>query len=331
MNRRFLRFTAALLALIFALSLALTGCDIAFGTENDETPSSQNGAPSKPTADVGAQREAEKALGVPKFSGTPYAELNNNTPTFEEDEITVEAYEFYSELDSLGRCGYTEACVGKEIMPTEDRESISSVKPSGWVNNKYDSDLVDGGYIYNRCHLIGFQLTGENANKQNLITGTRYMNVEGMLPFENMVADYVKETGNHVMYRVTPIYDGNDLVACGVQLEAYSVEDEGEGIFFNVYVYNVQPGIVIDYATGKNWLSDEAPEQSEATKPAQDEDNGEGEAQTYVLNTNSQKIHKPTCAYADDISESNRQEYTGDIQDLLDDGYEACGSCKPAA
>ena len=133
------------------------------------------------------------------------------------------------------------------------------------------------------------------------------------------------------MYRVTPIYDGNDLVACGVQLEAYSVEDEGEGIFFNVYVYNVQPGIVIDYATGKNWLSDEAPEQSEATKPAQDEDNGEGETQTYVLNTSSQKIHKPTCAYADDISESNRQEYTGDIQDLLDDGYEACGSCKPAA
>lgn len=221
MNQRIIRSTAWLLALIMALCLAVTGCDISLGADPTEQKTEDNGVTPKPTdsASVGEQREAEKALGVAKYSGTPYAELNNNTPTFEDDEITTESYEFYSELDELGRCGYTEACVGKDLMPTEDRESISSVKPSGWVNNKYDTELVDGGYIYNRCHLIGFQLTGENANKQNLITGTRYMNVEGMLPFENMVADYVKETGNHVMYRVTPIYDGNDLVACGVQLE----------------------------------------------------------------------------------------------------------------
>lgn len=188
---------------------------------------------------------------VPAFSGKPYAVLADNQPLFEPGDITQTAYEYYSELDSLKRCGYAMACVGKELMPTEDRQSISSVKPSGWVQGSYD--FVDGKSLYNRCHLIGFQLTGENANKQNLITGTRYLNVEGMLPFENMVADYIKETGNHVLYRVTPIYNGDDLVASGVQLEGWSVEDNGEGICFHVYCYNNQPGVVIDYATGENW------------------------------------------------------------------------------
>jgi DNA-entry nuclease len=281
---------------------------------------------------VGEQRAAEKALGVPKYSGSPFYALNDNQPAFKAEDITSTSYEFYSELDSLGRCGYTMACIGRDIMPAEgeDRGSISSVRPSGWVNNKYDTELVDGGYIYNRCHLIGWQLTAENANEKNLITGTRYMNVDGMLPFENMVADYVKETGNHVMYRVTPIYDGNDLVACGVQLEAYSVEDDGEEICFNVYVYNVQPGIAIDYATGNNWLSGEqAPLPTETQKPI-DTENG-GKVGSYVLNKGSKKIHLPSCRYAEQISESNRDTFEGNVQDLLDDNYTACGTCKPAA
>ena len=194
---------------------------------------------------------------VPKFDGTPYININKGVPQFTEDEITTESYEFYSELDVLGRCGVTHACIGLDLMPTEDREEIGSVYPSGWKyngksnNNKYDTNLVEAGYIYNRCHLIGFQLAGENANEKNLITGTRYLNIEGMLPFENQIADYIKETGNHVMFRVTPIYEGDNLVASGVLMEAWSVEDNGDGICFNVYAYNVQPGVIIDYATGE--------------------------------------------------------------------------------
>lgn len=191
---------------------------------------------------------------IPAFSGEPYVVIGDGQPLFDQEDITAVSYEFYSELDSLGRCGYTMACIGKDLMPTEDRGEIGQVKPSGWQQGKYD--FVDGKYLYNRCHLIGFQLTGENANERNLITGTRYMNTEGMLPFENMVADYIKETGNHVLYRVTPIFQGDELVARGVQMEAFSVEDCGEGICFNVYVYNNQPGVTIDYATGKNWLEE---------------------------------------------------------------------------
>lgn len=200
----------------------------------------------------GAPEHAVSVADVPAFSGSPYVVINDNRPAFEEDELTTTSYEHYSELDYLGRCGFVMACIGQDLMPTEDRESISQVKPTGWVQAYYD--FVDGEALYNRCHLIGFQLTGENANKQNLITGTRYMNTEGMLPFENMVADYIKETGNHVLYRVTPIFAGENLVASGVQMEAISVEDGGEGICFHVYVYNNQPGVVIDYATGESEL-----------------------------------------------------------------------------
>ena len=197
----------------------------------------------KPMADTLAE--------IPEFSDSAYVIINTNEPLFTEEDMVTQSYEFYSELDALGRCGYVMACVGKDLMPTEDRESISHVKPSGWVQAEYD--FVDGKNLYNRCHLIGFQLTGENANERNLITGTRYMNVEGMLPFENMIADYIKETGNHVLYRVTPIYEGLNLVASGVVLEAMSVEDWGEELHFYVYVYNVQPGVIIDYATGESW------------------------------------------------------------------------------
>ena len=192
---------------------------------------------------------------IPAYSGNDYIILNNNVPNFSESDLTTTSFEEYSPLDSLGRCGVAYANVGTDIMPTEKRESISSVKPSGWQSIKYD--VVEGKYLYNRSHLIGYQLTAENANDRNLITGTRYFNATLMLPYENMVADYVKETNNHVLYRVTPVFEGDNLVAKGVQMEAKSVEDDGEGIEFNVFVYNVQPGITIDYATGNSALSGE--------------------------------------------------------------------------
>lgn len=189
---------------------------------------------------------------IPAYSGEPFVAINDNQPTFPAEDMTETSFETYSPLDDLGRCGVAYANVGRDLMPTEERSSISHVKPTGWQSVQYDN--VDGKSLYNRCHLIGFQLTAENANKENLITGTRYLNVDGMLPFENMIADYVKETGNHVLYRVTPMFTGDDLVAQGVQMEAYSVEDQGDGICFNVYAYNVQPGITIDYATGQSAL-----------------------------------------------------------------------------
>ena len=246
---------------------------------------------------------------------------------------TLEEVPEYSELDELGRCGTEEACVGEETMPTEERGNISSIKPTGWKNKDYDN--VDGGRLYNRCHLIGFQLTGENANEKNLITGTRYMNTEGMLPFENMVADYVHETDNHVLYRVTPIFDGDDLVASGVQMEAESVEDDGAGVCFNVYVYNVQPQITINYATGDNWESDMAESDEDLSEYDETDrlENPEGswaeEEQTYILNVNSHKFHLPECSGAKDMKEQNKREFTGTRSELIEEGYEPCGSCNP--
>ncbi len=259
---------------------------------------------------------------IPAFSGEPYVILNNNQPDFETETLTTESYEVYEPLDKLGRCTVAYANIGLDLMPTEDRGSISEVKPTGWQSVKYD--FVDGKYLYNRCHLIGFQLTGENANKENLITGTRYLNVEGMLPFENMVADYIKETENHVMYRVTPIYEGENLVANGVQMEAYSVEDQGEGICFNIYCYNNQPGVTIDYATGESW-------QESTSQPSEENDSEEptSEVQSYVLNTNSKKFHLPSCSGADSISEANRSDVTTTREELIEQGYSACGICKP--
>ncbi len=195
--------------------------------------------------------DAQTLEEIPDYAGDPFVSVNGNIPFFVEEELTTESYEFYSELDSLGRCGMTMACIGTDLMPTEGRGSISSVKPTGWHSVQYD--CVEGKSLYNRCHLIGFQLAGENANRKNLITGTRYLNVEGMLPFEELVADYVKETDDHVLYRVTPLFTGTNLVAEGVLMEGWSVEDDGESICFCVYAYNVQPGIGIDYATGESW------------------------------------------------------------------------------
>lgn len=206
-----------------------------------------------PSGDTAEQGSIDLS-NIPEYNGEPYIAVNGNVPFFEDTEVTATSFEKYSDLDNLGRCGVAMASVGQDIMPTEERGSIGQIKPAGWHTVKYD--CVDGKYLYNRCHLLGYQLTGENANERNLITGTRYLNVDGMLPFENMVADYVMETGNHVMYRVTPIYTGNNLVADGVLMEGYSAEDQGEGITFCVYVYNVQPGVRIDYATGDSSLAE---------------------------------------------------------------------------
>ena len=251
---------------------------------------------------------------VPPYDGTPYAVVNGNQPFFRDEEITTRSFESYAPRDELERCGTAFACVGEDIMPTEKRESISEVKPTGWINVEYD--FVDGRYLYNRCHLIGFQLTGENANWENLITGTRYFNVQGMLPFENMAADYVKETGNHLMYRVTPIFLEDELVARGVLMEAMSAEDRGEDLNYCVFVYNVQPGVAIDYSSGYSAL-------------AEDYDLQAGEVKEYILNTNSKKFHRPDCSGAENMKAENRQVYRGSREDLIAQGYSPCGSCKP--
>ena len=273
---------------------------------------------------------------IPAFSGKPYYVINGNVPGLKSDNQDVKYFEKYSPLDSLGRCGVAYACLGKETMPTGERGEIGQVKPSGWKTAKYN--CVDGKYLFNRCHLIGFQLSGENANNRNLITGTRYMKVEGMLPFENMVADYIKETGNHVLYRVTPIFQGDELVARGVQMEAYSVEDKGDGICFNVYCYNNQPSVKIDYATGNSELVDDetgnkttTEKRAEKTTSVETSSNSGSSSQEakYILNTNSKKIHRPTCSSAKKMKESNKQEYTGSKNDLLAQGYTTCGICNP--
>ena len=281
----------------------------------------------------------------PSYEPTPlaaYEQRNGNVPYFTEDEIVSTSFERYSPLDSLNRCGVATACIGTDLMPAEGekRGSISSVKPSGWNQAGYDSDLVDGGYLYNRAHLIGWQLTAENANERNLITGTKYMNSEGMLPFENLVADYLKaHRQNHVMYRVSPEFKGNNLVASGVLMEAYSVEDGGAGITFCVYVFNYQPGIVINYADGSSTLGQTVapptaePEEGESSNdtpliPSPDLD-GDDEIETFILNTSSKKYHKPTCSGVETMKEENKQEYTGTRADLEEEGYTACGTCKP--
>lgn len=241
-----------------------------------------------------------------------YIELNNNIPSFTDKELEASAYEYYSPLDSLGRCGQCIAMLNKDMMPKNERGDISNIKPSGWQTVKYRG-IIEDDYLYNRCHLIGWQLSGENDNPLNLITGTRDFNIEGMLIFENKVASYIRRTNNHVLYRVTPVFEGDNLIAKGVQIEAKSVEDNGAGICFNVFIYNSQPQIGIDYATGNSWL-------------IKDESNMIGE---YILNISSKKIHFKDCKGAADISDKNKEEYTGNIEDLFKKGYTKCGICSP--
>lgn len=253
---------------------------------------------------------------IPAYAGNSFVILDDNKPAFsKKDQERTDAFETYSDLDELGRCGVAYANICKELMPTEERGAIGMVKPTGWHTVKYDN--VEGKYLYNRCHLIGYQLAGENANEKNLITGTRYLNVTGMLKFENLVADYVNETNHHVLYRVTPVFEGDNLVASGVEMEAYSVEDKGEGVSFHVFLYNVQPGITIDYATGESWLDD--------SKTTEDNE----KTLNYVLNTNTHKFHKGNCESVRDIAGSNKEVYTGNREDLINMGYEPCKRCKP--
>lgn len=260
---------------------------------------------------------------VPVYSGEPYTELNGNIPYFTDREKTEDVFEHYSDLDTLGRCGTAYANICKELMPTEKRGEIGMIKPTGWHTVRYD-DIISDKYLYNRCHLIGFQLAGENANEKNLVTGTRYMNVDGMLPFENMIADYVKETDNHVLYRVTPIFVGDNLVCRGVEMEAYSVEDNGEGTSFHMFVYNIQPGIEIDYATGDSWVANSMADIVDDT-----EEHAQYATTLYVINAKTRKFHFPDCDSVGKISKQNKKERETDRAELIAEGYTPCGSCKP--
>lgn len=351
--KRSLAFAACALITL----MCLTGCDLA-GTataassaapsfssapaytaaanrtpEPEKTESSSFGVSASPTPSASSNTEnTETDLALLKYSGKPYAVVNGGIPSF--SQTGTASWERYGELDRLGRCTAAEACIGRDIMPTLTRGPIGQIKPTGWHTAKYD--FVDGKYLYNRCHLIGFQLTGENANERNLITGTRYLNTKGMLPFENMVADYIKDTGHHVMYRCTPVFAGNELVARGVQLEAYSVEDKGDGIYFNVFIFNVQPGVKIDYLTGESSLEDESttptptPKPSSAPKPTpKPSPSSTAQAQSYVLNTKTHVFHYASCRHVSSIKDANRKNFTGSRDALISDGFKPCGSCHP--
>ena len=322
--------------LLLSYLLILSGCSSSEAEEpkqekQQEEIVEQKNTKEPETADVEVETyetsentETFNVASLPAFSNSPYIEINNNIPEFETYEIqeATTSYETYSQLDSLGRCQEAQASIGQDLMPTEDRESLSAVTPSGWDNERYS--CVDGGWIYNRSHLIGFQLTSEQANALNLITGTRYMNVEGMLPFENQVADYVKATGNHVLYEVTPIYEGDNLVASGVQMEAYSVEDQGQGVQFNVYCYNVQSGITINYAngdtqgTGSCMLSAlNNSSQNSSTPAPTPEANGQT---VYVSRTGSKYHSNPNCSNMKNPSSMTMEEAQAK-------GLEACKKC----
>ena len=300
-------------------------------TTEDSTTSSTT---SKPSSVGNGTATPVDLSSIPAYSGNAFVTINNNKPSFSSAELTTKGYEKYSPLDSLNRCGVAIASCGKEIMPgaNEERGSISSIKPSGWNQAKYDG--ISGGWLWNRCHLIGWQLSAENANRENLITGTRYMNISGMLPFENMVADYIRETGNHVAYRITPIYKGNNLVCSGVQMEAYSIEDSGEGIEFNVYCYNVQPGININYADGSSSSQSGSNNTTSSSKPTTSvEENTNANENTgstkYVLNTNTKKFHYPSCGSAGRIAAKNYAESNESRDSLIAQGYSPCGNCDP--
>ena len=299
-------------SILLSLSFILGACSQSAGSQQTEVNTELSGE-----KDTGSPEQSSFDLSqVPAYSGEPYVVVNNNIPFFKDSDLTTEAFEKYSDLDSLGRCGAAYANVCQEIMPTEKRGAIGMVKPTGWQTVKYD--WVDGKYLYNRCHLIGYQLSGENANEKNLITGTRYLNVDGMLPFENLVADYVHETDHHVLYRVTPVFENSNLVASGVLMEAQSVEDDD--VLFCVYCYNVQPKVTIDYATGESHASEDTniQETSQST----------GE-QTYIVNENTKKFHLPSCSSVKDMNSGNKREFTGGRQELLDEGYSACKTCHP--
>lgn len=274
---------------------------------------------------------------MPQYSGKPSEEVNGSIPYFTEGDIARGPFEKFSELDSLGRCGTAFACLGPETLAEGNRGSIGMIKPSGWQTSKYD--WIDGEYLFNRCHLIAYSLSGQTDNELNLITGTRSMNVLGMLPYESMVRAYIESTGNHVLYRVTPVFEGDNLVASGVLMEAQSVEDAGAGIQFCVWCYNVEPGVTIDYATGDNRAeeslvnspeAEEASGESLSTKtPSLGANQDEHEVRLYVLNTNTKRFHLPECPSVSDIKDKNKEEYEGSRGEIIDMGYKPCGACNP--
>ncbi|MDO4848968.1 MAG: DNA/RNA non-specific endonuclease [Coriobacteriia bacterium] len=307
------------------------------GGSKDATDSSVTSG-KKPVAEESPAATLNPA-SVPAYAGLPYVQVLDNVPQFTDADKGRGSFEVYSDLDSLGRCGVAFALIGTETMPTESRGSIGAIEPSGWHTVRYDG-LVDNNYLYNRCHLIAYQLAGENDNEKNLITGTRYLNIEGMQPFEDEVAVYVQKTGNHVLLRVTPLYEGDNLVASGVQMEAWSLEDSGTGVSFDVYCYNVQPGIDIDYATGESSLAEgtaiEASAEETAGGVAEEKaDEAEGATSTdadersYVLNTRTKRFHMPGCSSVGTIAEHNREDFTGTRDEVIARGYTPCQKCRP--
>jgi DNA-entry nuclease len=304
------KYTAKIIAIIISICLLFTAC-----TEINSAVIESSTTESTTSITIDSN-ESFDFDSIPSFTDEPYVVINNNIPDFTQSDYTTTSFETYGELDSLGRCTTAYACIGQDLMPTEERGSIGSVKPTGWQTIKYNN--VDGKYLYNRCHLIGYQLTAENANERNLITGTRYLNVTGMLPFEDEVAEYIKETGNHVLYRVTPQFEGDELVARGVQMEAYSVEDNGESICFNVYCYNNQPDIEINYSDGT----------SKAVNSSNDFDDG-SDTDTFIVNISSKKFHTKDCTAVEKIKDDNKKTYTGSRQSLINNGYEPCKQCNP--
>lgn len=309
--------------LLFSVISTLVGCGEVAATVSGSVSTPVSG---HEVAEAVAESAPSEAAGeidiadIPEYSGSPYVEVSGNVPSFTDADLSSPA-ETNTPLDSLGRCGSAMAIVSRETMPTEERGSIGMVKPSGWHTVRYD-DLISDRYLYNRCHLIGYQLTAENANERNLITGTRYLNVEGMLPFENEVARYVESTGNRVLYRVTPVFVGDELVARGVQMEAQSVEDGGAGVSFNVFCHNVQPGIQIDYQTGQSRRSQDAGSTGESSsiQPSADQ-------VMYVLNVNSGKFHLPDCPSVSKMSDRNKREVTSTIDQMVAEGYSPCANC----
>ncbi len=304
---------------ILSLCLVLTGCQNSTIQTYDSTINITQTTEAS-TENVSTYKinvEETMLPAIPDYTGTAFVVVNNNVPFFSDNDLSNTVFETYSELDELGRCGVAYANICQDLMPDTERESIGQVKPSGWHTINYH-ELIDGNYLYNRCHLIGYQLAGENANEKNLITGTRYLNVEGMLPFENQIADYVKSTNHHVLYRVTPIFKDRELVCRGVLMEAQSIEDDS--CVFCVYCYNVQPGIGIDYATGNSWIEKDIIEASA---------NNESQNITYILNTNSKKIHKLSCSSIADISPKNKKETNLSKDELILQGYQPCKICNP--
>ena len=328
----------SIVALFLCMILLLSGCG---GQEiaKQENPQVSQGEHIEYEEPVVSQEQPETVeqpnlsttfdlSSIPEYNGSPYVAVNDNNPYFTESDYTTESFEKYASLDSLGRCGVAYANIGKDIMPTEERGSIGMVKPSGWHSIRYEN--VEGKYLYNRCHLIGYQLSAENANTSNLITGTRYLNIQGMLPFENMVADYVKATNNHVLYRVTPIFEGDNLLASGVLMEGYSVEDNGDGICYNVYCYNVQPGIKIDYATGDSEAEDgSVPYGSSAVVNKPTQQNNNSSSTTYIANKNTKKFHYPTCSSVGQMKENNKKYLNCSRDQAIQQGYDPCGRCCP--